>query len=117
MNRRLIIIFSFLVNACFVSRLSAQKINAEVNRSRIFIGEQILLKLSVENARGGMRWFQFPDSLNHIEVVSRSKIDTVATTSGVNYIQVIALTSFDSGRWQFPGLSIAGLNQITVPNQ
>ena len=77
-----------------------------MNRDRIFIGEQIELKLSVERAKAGITWFRFPDSLNHIEVVKRNKIDTILNGSYTNYAQTISITSFDSGRWEFPPLSL-----------
>lgn len=84
-----------------------------MNRDRIFIGEQIKLKLSVERGKAGIIWFHFPDSLNHIEIVKRSKIDTVLNGNYTNYYQTVLITSFDSGRWEFPPLSVAGINQST----
>lgn len=86
-----------------------------MNRDRIFIGEQIELKISVERAKQGMTWFSFPDSLNHLEVIKRSKIDTVSNGNYTNYYQTISITSFDSGRWQFPPLSLPGIKQSTLP--
>jgi hypothetical protein len=93
----------------------SQNIKAEVDRDRIFIGEQIKLKLSVEGGKSGISWFRFPDSLNHLEVVNRGKIDTVLRGRYTNYYQTILITSFDSGRWEFPSLAIAGINHFTTP--
>jgi hypothetical protein len=104
-----------LVFTCFHFRSEAQNIKAGVDRNRIFIGEQIKLKLTLEQVRPGLQWFQFPDSLNHFEVLSRGKVDTVASGPLFNYYQEILITSFDSGRWQFPALAISGLNRITLP--
>lgn len=101
-------IFNYNVGLC-------QSINATVNRNRIFIGEQIQMKLSMQRVRAGTSWFNIPDSLNHIEVVSRGKIDTVSAAGYYNYSQTLNLTSFDSGRWQIPGLTVPGINRITVP--
>lgn len=86
-----------------------------MDRDRIFIGEQIKLKLSAEKGKAGITWFRFPDSLNHLEVVKRGKIDTVLNGRYTNYYQTILLTSFDSGRWEFPPLSLAGVKQSTLP--
>ncbi|MEJ7682638.1 MAG: hypothetical protein WKG06_33230 [Segetibacter sp.] len=86
-----------------------------MNRDRIFIGEEIKLKLSVEQGRAGITWFSFPDSLNHIEIVKRSKIDTVLNGNYTNYYQTILITSFDSGRWEFPPLSLPGIRRSTLP--
>ncbi len=104
-----------LVLWCFTPVVFSQTIRAQVDRDRIFIGEQIKLTLSVEGGKAGMSWFRFPDSVNHIEIVNRSKIDTALKGSYTNYSQTIAITSFDSGRWEFPSLSLAGLGQSTAP--
>ncbi len=100
---------------CLHTSLFSQTISASPNRTRIFIGEQVMLRLAVENAHHGIAWFQFADTMNHLEVVQRSKIDTVLSGGVTNYYQTIAITSFDSGKWQFPALAIAGINQITMP--
>ncbi len=115
-NRKLYIVFFLgLIFLSIQLNLFSQIVKAAVSRDRIFIGEQITLKLSVERAKAGITWFSFPDSLNHIEVVKRSKIDTVLNGSFTNYSQTILITSFDSGRWEFPPLSLPGINQSTLP--
>ncbi|WP_018616262.1 hypothetical protein [Segetibacter koreensis] len=117
MNYRKIYIVFFigLISLSIQSNLFSQTVKASVNRDRIFIGEQIILKLSVENGKGGTSWFSFPDSVNHIQVVKRSKIDTVVKGNFTNYYQTISITSFDSGRWDFPPLSLPRINQSTSP--
>ena len=110
-----IIVFFGVFLLSIKSNLYSQSVKAAVNKDRIFIGEQIELKISVERAKQGITWFSFPDSLNHIEVIKRSKIDTVLNGNYTNYSQTILITSFDSGRWQFPPLSLPGINQPTLP--
>lgn len=115
-NRKLYIVFFFgLILPGLHSKLFSQAVKTAVDRDRIFIGEQIKLKLSVERAKAGMAWFTFPDSVNHIEVVKKSKIDTVLNGSFANYYQTVSITSFDSGRWNFPSLSLPGVTQSTPP--
>ena len=94
---------------------NAQRIKAEVDRNRIFIGEEVLLKLTMDQASPGSSWIRVPDSVNHFEVIGRRKIDTITVGSTKTYQQVISITSFDSGRWQIPGFAAPGLNQITIP--
>ncbi len=79
------------------------------------MGEQVKLILAVENARSLNGWFSIPDSINHIEVVERQKIDTINIGNIVNYRQVITITSFDSGRWELPPLTVPGLKGATPP--
>jgi hypothetical protein len=105
---------SLLVSMMYTSG-SGQQLKVGVNRNKIFIGEQIKLKLAVEGGRAGLKWFSLPDSLNHFEIVKRDKIDTVLNGRFTNYYQLITITSFDSGRWQFPSLFLPGIVQPTPP--
>jgi len=112
--RKLYIVFFIgLILLGIQSNLFSQTVRAAVDRDRIFIGEEIKLKLSVENGKAGITWFSFPDSVNHLEVTKKSKIDTVSKGGYTNYYQIISITSFDSGRWEFPALSLAGVSQAT----
>ncbi len=105
---------SLLVSFIYTSG-HAQQLKAGVDRNRIFIGEQIKLKLAVEGGKAGIKWFSLPDSLNHFEIVKKDKIDTVLNGRVTNYYQLITITSFDSGRWQFPSLFLPGIVQPTPP--
>lgn len=117
MNKRTLYIgfFVLLVLSSVTSQLFSQTAKAGVDKDKIFIGEQVRLKLAVEGGRAGLKWFTFPDSLNHFEIVKRSKIDTVLNGSTTNYYQTITITSFDSGRWEFPSLFLPGVMQPTPP--
>lgn len=114
-NSKLYIFFAGLILSGIQINLFSQTVSAVVDRNRIFIGEQIKLRLSVQKGKAGITWFQFPDSVNHFEVIQRSKIDTVLNGAYTNYRQTVILTSFDSGRWQFPPLSLAGVKQSSLP--
>ncbi len=98
----------------------SQTVNVVPDRYKIFIGEQIKIKLSAENISPGVSWFYLPDSVNHIEVVEKSKIDTVVKGSLINLYQTIVITSFDSGVWKFPAMILgnkatASFNIQVVP--
>ncbi|MCW3078995.1 hypothetical protein [Segetibacter sp.] len=115
-KQKLYTVFFIVVMLSSVSsHLFSQTVKAGVDRNKIFIGEQVRLKLAIEGGRAGMKWFSFPDSLNHFEIVKRGKVDTVLNGSSTNYYQVITITSFDSGRWEFPSLFLPGLSQPTPP--
>lgn len=105
----LMVCFSFLL-------LYAQpSIKSTIDRNEILIGEQF--KLTVEanfiaDARR-VRWLSVPDSLQHLEVVSRSKIDSIYTNSQLSGIaQTFTFTSFDSGKWVLPSFLI-GIDPAT----
>ncbi|WP_165958196.1 protein BatD [Segetibacter sp. 3557_3] len=94
----------------------AQTISAEVDRDRIFIGEQIVLKLKVSefnpNSRVVQTWFQLPDTINHLEVVERPNIDTIQVDGIYSLQQRITITSFDSGQWEIPGLTVVVKDRV-----
>jgi hypothetical protein len=116
-EKRKVYIFPFLLVIGFIIHLNAyaQIVKADADRNKILIGEQIKVKLKLETARRIPTWFQFPDSVNHFLIVNRSKIDTVLNGPFTNYYQTITITSFDSGRWEFPSLSVASINKATNP--
>lgn len=97
--------------ACFSFLLlyAQPSVKATVDRNEILIGEQF--KLTVEanfiaDARQ-VRWLSVPDSLQHFEVINRSKIDSLYTNNQLSGIaQTFTFTSFDSGKWVLPSFLI-----------
>ena len=87
-----------------------QAVTATVDRDKILIGEQINLLLKADNIQSITQWFNIPDTINHLEVVNRGKIDTIEIAGNTVYQQNIAITSFDSGHWQLPALTLVGSN-------
>lgn len=88
----------------------AQIVSAAIDRDKIVIGEQVVLQLKVEGIENGSsltKWFNFPDTVNHLQVVSRDNIDTININGVLSFVQKITVTSFDSGLWKFPLLAIS----------
>ncbi|WP_153799368.1 hypothetical protein [Foetidibacter luteolus] len=112
MCRPVLFLFSFLLGTA----LHAQRVSAYLDRDKILLGEQVTLTLQADDINPrllSLGWFSLPDTFNHVEVVKREVLDS-ANTGGVNtYIQKITLTSFDSGRWQLPELSITLTDNAT----
>ena len=90
----------------------SQSISATSDRDKILLGEQIKVLLKSDNLNGITNWFAFPDTINHLEVVERSKIDTIEIAGTQNYQQTITITSFDSGQWQIPSLQLVAANNV-----
>ena len=85
---------------------TAQEATVEVNRSSILIGDQInlTLKLAVP-ASTTIVWPDIRDTIiREIEVVTRTKIDTITNEEKEfkTYIQTLTITSFDSGYFAIP---------------
>lgn len=97
--------------ALFFYAGNAQKVSVAADRTKILIGEQVVLQLKAEDINLSnttlQDWFIVDDDTSkHINIVKKEKIDTVAVNSLTNYIQKVAITSFDSGRWQLGPLAI-----------
>ncbi len=109
------IIFTLIL---FAGKTVAQTVSAKADRDKILIGEQINLLLKADNLDGGIaQWFNLPDTINHLEVVKRSKIDTIQIAGNNIYQQNIIITSFDSGHWQIPALSLLTTNKVSLSTQ
>lgn len=95
---------------CLYKHTIAQKITATINRDKILIGESVELTLKADDIDltkfNIKQWFVVADTFNHIEISQRGAIDTIKVGSNTGFIQKIQLTSFDSGYWQFPALTI-----------
>ena len=89
---------------------------ATVDKSQILIGEPITLTLEVDVPEEEPIRFFHLDSLPHFEFLNQQKIDTVNTGRGTILTQVIYITSFDSGHWVIPSLSLGeGVATDSIP--
>ncbi len=83
-------------------------INANLDKNKIVIGEQIHFDLRAEfPVQEPMRFFSI-DSIPHFEILQRNKIDTVDKDEKITLSQKLTLTSFDSGHWVIPSLELPG---------
>lgn len=87
--------------------LSAQVlVEAEANKSRIVLGEQFRLKITVSSPSSDIP-FVNSDSIPHFEKLDSTSIDTIRNSEGITMIQELTLTSFDSGHWSIPPFAVA----------
>ena len=107
---------SFLC-ALFFYAGNAQRLSVTADRTKILLGEQVVLQLKAEDINASVNtlqnWFAIADTGNHISVVKRDIIDTVSVNALTSYIQKITITSFDSGRWQLAPLSLFIKDNVT----
>ena len=71
-------------------------VSASVDRTSIFIGEQIKLTLETDLSEGS---FAEIDSIPHFEILEKSKIDSQVSNNKISLKQTYTITSFDSGKW------------------
>jgi hypothetical protein len=91
----------------FSLNLQAQdvKAKARLDTTKIMIGDHVKLELLLERpAKLKVTFPLIPDSLTKIEIINRSKIDTIASAdkSLITERQVLTITSFDSGHYPVP---------------
>lgn len=80
--------------------LGQTRVNAKLDTNQIRIGEQFNIRLSVQTTPENRITFPVvPDTLNGLEIVSRSTIDTTRSEDGkqLTLSQQLAVTAFDSG--------------------
>ncbi len=94
----LLLVFTFF-------RTNGQKAKATLDSTEIQIGRQINLHLELSHPKGKTyTWPSLPDSIQKIEVLSRSQRDTAYSADGneLTIRQSILLTCFDSGYYAIP---------------
>jgi hypothetical protein len=101
----------------FTGTLLAQtsSVKASLNRDHVLIGEPVELKVEVRTTAELplTQWFNLPDSFNHLEILNRSPLDSVAEASVTTYRQTLTITGFDQGIWMIPALGVS-INKETV---
>lgn len=77
--------------------------SAEIDTNGVLIGDQISLILKFRAERPlNVITPVFPDTIENIEIVAASKIDTLADSSSWTISQKFVITSFDSGVYNIP---------------
>jgi len=89
-----------------VPAVAQVSVRANASRDKILIGEPVSLSVEAYVPLGAdVKWFP-ADSIPHFTVTSRSGVDTVNSIDGKKIVQVLGLTSFDSGRWTLPPFEV-----------
>lgn len=87
------------------SKAQTPSVFTSSDKNSILIGEPVVLtvKAIFDGAHYNMTWFQLPDSIPHFEVLDRSGIDSSQSSGNTKVVeQKITITSWDSGKWNFP---------------
>lgn len=88
------------------SAQNTTRIQVKADRNAILIGEPINLSLQADIPENEpIRFFRI-DTLQHFEILDRSKIDTFNTGSGTILRQSIRITSYDSGSQVIPPIPL-----------
>ncbi len=100
-----------IVMSCFAFLSSAAQpvVKTTVDKNEILIGQQFTVHVKA-NFSGDdyyIKWVKLPDSLQHFELIEKSKIDSAFTNEKLSGLsQSFTFTSFDSGKWIFPSFKI-----------
>lgn len=103
---RLSLLLVCLLAGIFVGK--AQYLTLSTDRKDILLGEQFTLTIKLTSSPGKVvsGWPLVPDSLNHLEVVSRGTVDSVREGNKIIYSQALVMTGFDSGHWVIPQMGV-----------
>lgn len=100
---------AFLIFSCFACNAAAQSIaTARVDSNKIMVGQAVQLEVELkQNRNQNIPWIQLPDSIGRIEIIAKSKIDTVtnADASILHRKQTFTVSAYDSGYYIIPPLS------------
>ena len=108
MKHRIYYIVLFVLFSGGIHPATAQQVSvkASLDSTHMLIGDQLKLHFEIEKPKDlDIQFPQVPDTFSsHLEVVSRSKIDTVKLDNKdrIKLIQSLMITSFDSGMHQIP---------------
>ena len=115
MNKSLRILFLFLLGGMHIYAQKNAPVLSSTDKSKVLLGEQFDLVVGARfTSEKDVSFFSI-DSLPHFEILQKSKIDTGRTDQNIVLTQRITLTSFDSGRWQIPALSLPNSPLKTKP--
>lgn len=100
------IIAGICLLACTTVANAQVLVKASIDREKIFVGDSLVLTLDVRAPLGeDVAWFNL-DTLPHFEFLDKGKVDTIEGVDGKKWLQQVILTSYDSGYWQIPILSL-----------
>ncbi|HEY9364973.1 MAG TPA: GGIII-like transmembrane region-containing protein [Chitinophagaceae bacterium] len=87
-------------------------VRATVDKNKIVIGEQVLLKLEVSVPQNDLIRFFIIDTIPHFEFIEKKKIDTLDTREGTILSQQMRITSFDSGSFVIPSFILDNASDL-----
>lgn len=82
-------------------------VKARVDKESILIGETLRISVEARLPMGETLAWKIPDSLAHFEWVEKGKPETTDAVDGKKIVQVLAVTSYDSGYWVIPPIKIS----------
>jgi hypothetical protein len=107
--RRLMLISAFMLSiALFSANGQNSEFKATLDTASITLGQQVFLNLNFTAPKeASVIWPKLQDSLaSHIQIVRKSAVDTSLAGSLRTYHQKITITSFDSGVYTIPPISV-----------
>lgn len=104
------IALAFVVSfSCCITAFTQPSLQVNIDKKDILVGQQINLQVTANLPPQDffVKWIEVPDSLQHFELVDKSKIDSVYVNQKLSKLsQTFTFTSFDSGKWILPSFDI-----------
>jgi hypothetical protein len=101
------------ISATFLFAQTNLSVNVVLKQPQLLMGQQTQLFVETKTTldKPVLQWFNLPDTFNHIEIISRSAIDSSLQGNTKIYHQSFTVTGFDSGVWVIPPLIIHTANK------
>jgi hypothetical protein len=100
-------LLSFFIIALLSEAQQTTTVRAAIDKTNILIGEQLTISLQANIPENNPIRFFSVDSVPHFEILEKTRVDTVNTSTGTELKQTLRLTSFDSGQWVIPSFPLA----------
>ena len=99
----------FILPVVTALHVNAQAVaTAKVDSNKIFVGQPVHLELELKQNRTlNIPWVQLPDSIGKLEIIGRSKIDTLQNPDAtvLDRKQTITVSAYDSGYFVIPPIA------------
>ncbi len=100
---------AFILLFCTTLSLYAQdspSVKTSIDKTHIIIGEPVRLGIDVRSPAGAFLQLPQPDTIPHFEFLGKGSVDSLASAISTSYHLEWKLTSFDSGTYTIPALSV-----------
>ena len=98
-------LFPILFFFCFKIYSQSFSAVAKIDSNEILIGKQAHVTLELTHSKNQkIQWAEIPDTLGKVEIIEKSKIDTIRSSDSTSIVnrQQFTITCFDSGYYVIP---------------
>ena len=103
-NLKIMLLFAF-VNICSIQTNAQAIATAKLDSNKILVGQAVHVEVNLKQNRSlTIPWVELPDSIGKLEIIAKSKIDTVSNADStiLERKQTLTVSAYDSGYFVIP---------------